>query len=305
MSDDKKVVLLIKKIDLRKWNPLRLFRKRDKRKWGKRLLFAAVIIGILGIGTFIGAYKAILENLPSISLLEKFEPNIITSIYAGDGEVIGEYAIEKRIEIPFEEIPEILLQAIIATEDSRFYQHNGIDFRGILRSLKEDVRLIMTPRRLQGGSTISQQLARELFLHRKQTLRRKLKEVILAFRIEHNYTKQEILTFYCNQFNLGHGAYGVEAAAQLYFDKHASEMNLGEAAMIAGILQLPSFYSPYTNVERTLRRRNHVLGRMIEEGYVDEEEGEEIKAKPLNALPLHRSNSDFAAYFKEEARKYL
>ncbi len=305
MSEAKKVVLLIKKIDLRKWNPLRLFKKGDNRKWGKRVLWSVVVIGVLGIGTFIGAYKAILENLPSISLLEAFEPNIITYIYADDGTVIGEYAIEKRIEIPFEEIPEILLQAIIATEDSRFYQHHGIDFRGILRSLKEDVRLIMTPRKLHGGSTISQQLARELFLHRKQTLRRKLKEAILAFRIERNYSKQEILTFYCNQFNLGHGAYGVEAAAQLYFDKPASELKLEEAAMITGILQLPSFYSPYTNTERTLRRRNHVLDRMVEEGYIDDAQGEESKARPLNVLPLHRSDSDFAAHFKEEVRKYL
>ncbi len=253
----------------------------------------------------LGAYVAILQNLPSISQLEEFEPSIITYIYSDDGQVIGEYAIEKRIEVDFEDIPDILKKAIIATEDPRFFSHGGIDFRGILRAVKEDIKIKGRPGRLQGGSTISQQLARELFLHRKQTIRRKLKEVLLAFQIEKKYSKQEILTLYCNQFNLGHGAYGVEAAARLYFGKSAAELNLEESAMITGILRGPSLYSPYNKPELMLRRRNHVINRMIEEGFITEEEGEKAKSRPLDVLPLYRTDSEFAAYFKEEVRKYL
>ena len=264
-------------------------------------LFGSVIV----LGSMLGAYMAILQNLPSISQLEEFEPSIITYIYADGGQVIGEYAIEKRIEVSFEDIPDVLKKAIIATEDPRFYNHGGIDFRGIMRAVKEDIKIKGRPRRLHGGSTVSQQLARELFLHRKQTVRRKLKEVLLAFQIEKKYSKEEILTLYCNQFNLGHGAYGVEAAARLYFDKSVSELDLQESAMITGILRGPSLYSPYNKPDLMLRRRNHVLNRMIEEGFITEEEGEEAKAGPLTALPLHRSDSEFAAYFKEEVRKYL
>ncbi len=294
MAIKKKLIIRIKKI-----------KKLSKKRIFKRALFVFIFGSVIVLGTMLGAYVAILQNLPSISQLEEFEPSIITYIYSDDGQVIGEYAIEKRIEVDFEDIPDILKKAIIATEDPRFFSHGGIDFRGILRAVKEDIKIKGRPGRLQGGSTISQQLARELFLHRKQTIRRKLKEVLLAFQIEKKYSKQEILTLYCNQFNLGHGAYGVEAAARLYFGKSAAELNLEESAMITGILRGPSLYSPYNKPELMLRRRNHVINRMIEEGFITEEEGEKAKSRPLDVLPLYRTDSEFAAYFKEEVRKYL
>ncbi len=294
MAIKKKLVVRIKKIKRPSW-----------KKIIKTFLIIFLIASGIILGSILGAYIAIYQNLPAVSELEEFEPSIITYIYADNGEVIGEYAIEKRIEVPYEEIPEILIKAIIATEDPRFYGHGGIDFRGILRAMKEDIKIRGRPGRLHGGSTISQQLARELFLHRKQTVRRKLKEVLLALQIEKRYSKKEIMTLYCNQFNLGHGAYGVEAASHLYFGKKASELNLEESAMIAGILRGPSIYSPYRNPKITLRRRNHVLKRMTEEGVISKEEGEEARIKPLNVLPLYRSDSDFAAYFKEEVRKYI
>ncbi len=259
------------------------------------------------IGIWLGAYLSIRQNLPSISMLEEFEPNIITYIYSDEGDVIGEYAIEKRIEIPYEDIPEVIKNAIIATEDPRFYNHRGFDLRGALRALREDIKtkLGRKSRKLHGGSTISQQLARDLFLHRRQTIRRKFKEVLLARQIEKKYSKHEILTMYCNQFNLGHGAYGVEAASQLYFGKNVSGLAVEEAAMIVGILRGPSLYSPYRNREITHRRRNHVIRRLVEERYLTEEEGEEAKAQPFNVMPLRRGDISFAAYFKEEVRKYL
>lgn len=306
MPEKKKLVLKIPKISLKKIKIKKIkLKKIDGRKLFRRAFPVLLILTIAALGAIAGIYRAILQNLPDISVLEEFEPSIITYIYADDGEVVGEYAIERRIQIKYQDIPDILKKAIIATEDPRFYSHKGIDFRGILRALKEDVKLIMTPRRLHGGSTISQQLARELFLHRKQRIRRKLKEILLALQIEKRYSKEEILTMYCNQFNLGHHTYGVEAAAQLFFDMTTSELNLAEASMITGIFRGPSVYSPYRNYDGTLRRRNHVLNRLIEEGYITREEGEAAKAEGLKVLPLYREDSEFAAYFREEIRKYL
>jgi penicillin-binding protein 1A len=285
--------------------------KKAKKPSLRKLLKVLILLFFMSVacafGTWLGVYLAIRQNLPSISLLEEFEPNTITYIYSDKGEVIGEYAIEKRIEIPYEEIPEIVKNAIIATEDPRFYYHRGFDLRGVLRALREDIRTKLggKSRKLHGGSTISQQLARELFLHRRQTLRRKFKEILLARQIERKYSKHEILTMYCNQFNLGHGAYGVEAASQLYFGKSVSELTLEEAAMVVGILRGPSLYSPYRNREITHRRRDHVIRRMVEEGYLTEEEGDEAMAKPFSVLPLRREDTGFAAYFKEEVRKYV
>jgi penicillin-binding protein 1A len=301
-----KFVIRLKKPNLKKLKLKRPSLKNiTQKRYFKKVVWILCVLFLLAMGVIVGSYKAILQNLPSISELEEFEPNIITYIYADDGEVIGEYAIEKRIEVAYEDISEILIKAIIATEDPRFYSHKGIDFLGMLRALKEDIKLILTPRRLQGGSTISQQLARELFLHRRQTIRRKFKEVLLALQIEQNYSKQEILTLYCNQFNLGHGAYGIEAASRLYFGKPVSELALEEAALITGIFRGPSLYSPYRNLEGTLRRRNHVINRLVEENYITKEEGEAAKQTPMSVLPLYRDVSGFAAYFKEEVRKYL
>jgi len=298
---ERKIILKIPRLRFKNIRLRNIFRKKTL-KW---LLSAAAVLCICGVGICVGVYRAILQNLPDISTLEELKPSIITYLYSDDGEVIGEYAFQKRIEVQFEDIPENLKNAIIATEDPRFYRHHGIDFLGILRAIKEDVKLIFTPRNLHGGSTISQQLVTGLLLHRKQRIRRKFKEWLLALQLEKNYSKDEILTMYCNQFNLGHGAYGVEAAAQLYFDKSVSELDLAESAMITGIFRSPANYSPYRNYDLTLQRRNHVINRMLEEKYITEEQAKEVKKKGLDVLPLHREDSEFAAYFKEEARRYL
>jgi penicillin-binding protein 1A len=280
-------------------------KKHVGRRIFKVLLLVLLFCVALGLGVMLGGYLAIKQNLPSISMLENFEPYVVTSIYAANGEVIGELAREKRIEIPYEQIPDILKKAIIATEDPRFYHHFGIDFRGILRAMREDIKKLKRLRRPHGGSTITMQLARELFLYPKQTIRRKVQESLLAIQVEKKYSKQEILTMYCNTFFLGYGAYGVEAASQLYFGKRASELNLEEAALVAGILRGPSWYSPYTRREITLERRNHVLRRMVEEGYITKDEAEQARKKPLNVLPLRRKESGFAAYFKEDVRRHI
>lgn len=301
MTEKKRLIIKIKKPVLKKISLKKLSWKRIL----KTAFFVFLGFAVIGSGVAIGVYKAIMQNLPDISQIEEIEPKIITYFFAGDDEVIGEYANEKRIEVEFEDIPEILIKAIIATEDPRFYSHKGIDYRGILRAVKADIKLIFTPRKLHGGSTITQQLVRELLLSRDQKLRRKIKEAILARQIERKYSKEEIFAFYCNQFNLGSGAYGVEAASRLYFDKSVSELSLEEAALITGIFRGPSLYSPYNNPDLTLRRRNFVLGRLVDQNVISAEEAEEARRKPLGVLPRYRNVSEFAAYFKEEVRKYI
>ncbi|MBN1272252.1 MAG: PBP1A family penicillin-binding protein [Candidatus Aminicenantes bacterium] len=269
-------------------------------------LFIVAIFTSFFLGVLIGGYKALIKNLPDIKELKDLQLNRITNVLADDGEeVIGTYAREKRIEVQYKDIPQNLINAIIATEDPRFYSHRGIDFLGILRAVRENLKLRGRSGRLHGGSTISQQLVREFLLHKGQTIRRKIKEALLALQIEKTYTKVEILTLYCNKFDLGHGVHGIEAASQLYFGKSVHDLTLEESALIAGIFRGPYLYSPYNRPELMMRRRNHVLNRMIEEGYLSQEEGKVAKETPLDVLPLRRGESDFAGYFREEVRRYL
>jgi len=280
--------------------------KFSRKKIIKGLILALVSVIALMLGGIFGAYLAIRENLPDVSELEQMRPKIISAVYSDDGQVAKEFAAERRIQVQYEKIPAVLKQAIIATEDPRFFAHKGIDYRGILRAIREDVfRVVLGKKRLHGGSTITQQLARSLFLYPQQTIRRKLKEMFVAVDIERRFTKEKIFELYCNQFYLGHGAWGVEAASQLYFGKSVSDLNLAEAALIAGIFRGPAVYSPYNNPKVTLNRRNHVLNRMAEEGFISREQAEEIKKQPLNVLPLRRQTTEIGSYFFEEIRKYV
>ena len=280
------------------------------RKIGRRqLVRALLIVGLAGVaialGALLGAYYAIRGNLPSIATLEDFQPKLITTVYDATGAPVKEFAEQRRVEIPYDQIPDILVKAIVATEDQRFFSHHGIDYTGILRAVKKDIPKILRGRRPQGASTITQQLARELFLYKDLSLRRKFKEMALAREIEKKYSKSQIMALFCNHFYLGHGAWGVESASNLFFGKSVRDLNLEEAALIAGIFQRPSAYSPYNNPDLTLRRRNHVLDRLVEEGYITRERGEEAKAAPMVVLPIRRTSAEFGAYFFEEVRKYI
>ncbi|HMA54109.1 MAG TPA: transglycosylase domain-containing protein, partial [Acidobacteriota bacterium] len=198
-----------------------------------------------------------------------------------------------------------LINAIVATEDPNFFHHGGVDMRGILRAVWADLFKVLGGKRPEGGSTITQQLARSLFLHREVSLRRKLKELYLSREIEKLYSKEKILELYCNHFFLGHGAFGVQAASNLFFGKDVADLDLEEAAVIAGIFRGPSLYSPYSNKSGTLNRRNHVLNRMVSEGYLSRAQGDAAKEKPMVVLPLRRTSAEFGAYFFEEVRRYL
>ena len=269
---------------------------RVARRAGLIALF--VVASVLGIVS--GILFAYGGDLPQIEALDDYTPNTITRVYAADGRVIGEFAIERRVLVTYDDISPTLRQAIISAEDAGFDRHFGISVSRIVITAVEDV----VKRRLAGASTLTQQLARKLFLTDEKTWERKIKEALLAIQIERRYTKHEILTLYCNQIYFGHGAYGVEAASRLYFDKRSKDLSLEEAAMIAGIIQTPERQSPYVDVRRAMRRRNYVLQRMADEGYITQAVAAAAAAKPIETRGQPTQES-VAPYFVEEVRKYL
>ncbi len=285
---------------------LKLKIKKIDKKTVLRVALGLALAGLaLGLGALAGAYVAIKDNLPNVADINTFRPKLITTVYTADGQPLKEFAEEKRVEVPYSRLPRSLVNAIVATEDPSFFRHGGVDLRGILRAVWADVFKVLGGKRPEGGSTITQQLARSLFLHNEVSLRRKLKELYVSREIEKIYPKEKILELYCNHFYLGHGTYGVQAAATLYFGKDVKDLDLVEAAMIAGIFRGPSLYSPYTNAKLTLSRRNHVLNRLVAEGYLTKAEGESHKQSPMAVLPLRRTSAEFGAYYFEEVRRYL
>ena len=224
-----------------------------------------VVAAVLGAAA--GAFFVYAADLPQISALDDYKPNTITRVYARGGEVVGEFATERRIIVSYDQISPNLRHAIMAAEDESFETHVGLSISRIILTL---VRDLMEQRKAAGASTLTQQLARNLFLTPEKTWERKIREALLAIQIEKRYTKPEVFTLYANQIYLGHGAYGVEAASRIYFNKSAKDLTIDEAALIAGIIQSPSRQSPYVNMENALRRRNYALSRMATVGYISE-----------------------------------
>jgi penicillin-binding protein 1A len=254
------------------------------------------------LGTATGVLFAYAGDLPRISALDDYAPSTISRVYGARGEVVGEFAIERREVIPYEAISPKLEQAILAAEDDGFNQHFGLSISRIIVTAISDI----IHRRMHGASTLTQQLARKLFLTDDKTPERKIKEALLAIQIEKRYTKREIFTLYCNQMYFGHGVYGVEAASRLYFGKSAKDVSLEEAALIAGILQRNVRQSPYVNPEAAMRRRNYALGRMAEVGFITQAEADEAKKKPIVVRPEPPGQTTSAApYFLEEIRREL
>ncbi|MEE9527108.1 MAG: transglycosylase domain-containing protein, partial [Syntrophobacteria bacterium] len=259
-----------------------------------------LIVVLLGSGAY-GFYR-VTRNLPQISSLKDYQPSIITTLYADDGSPIAEYSLERRIVVPLERIPQTLIDAFVAAEDSRFFEHEGIDFFGILRALWKNIKAGGI---VQGGSTITQQVTKSLLLTPERSFTRKLREAILAYRIEKYLSKKEILFLYLNQIYLGHGAYGVEAAAQNYFSKNVEELDLAECAMLAGLPQAPSRYSPYSYPQRAKERQVYVLNRMVAAGYITTNQAAEALAYDLDIKARKDWNVGSVPYFAEHIRRYL
>ncbi|MBP8613281.1 MAG: PBP1A family penicillin-binding protein [Firmicutes bacterium] len=281
-------------------------KKRRRKKQGPRildliiyLLLAAVLIGAcFAIVVVVSAYR----DLPDLSNLEP-TASATSILYDAQGEIWTELKSgEYRIPIPIEDMPSHLLDAVLAAEDHRFYSHPGFDLRAILRALYQN---ITDASGLQGGSTITQQLAKIAFLEPDRTLKRKVQDVMVATLLERKYTKTEILEMYVNQIPFGRGAYGVEAAARAYFNKSASELDIEESAFLAGIIRAPSYYGSKSNLEEGLNRRNTVLGQMAEYGFLSPDEAEEYKQRPLNIVDYSPMVVTEGGYFLDYVLEYL
>lgn len=271
-----------------------------------RIARQALLVSLFAIAAVLGAAGGALfvygGDLPQISALDNYAPNTITRIIAADGKVVGEFATERRVVIGYDDISPRLRQAIIASEDQEFDQHFGLSIPRIVIALMKDV---LERRKAAGASTLTQQLARNLFLTLEKTWERKVKEALLAIQIEKRYTKREIFALYANQIYFGHGAYGVEAASRVYFGKSARDLSIEEAALIAGIIQSPSRQSPYVNMDAALRRRNYAISRMAETGYISAAEAQAARKKPIVTAGLPTETNSVAPFFVEEVRKYL
>ncbi|HKN48076.1 MAG TPA: PBP1A family penicillin-binding protein, partial [Candidatus Polarisedimenticolia bacterium] len=262
------------------------------------MILSALLVAITG-GSVVG--YVLTFDIPEVQQLQDWKPRVVTTLYSADGQILYQFGAEKRIVVGLDQIPNSFIDALIATEDSRFFRHMGIDLRGIARAIITD---IIHLRKAQGASTITQQLARSLFLKPEKTLRRKLQEMVLALQIEKSFTKNEILGFYCNQVYMGNGRYGVEAASEFYFAKPAKAMSVEESALLAGLVQRPEFYSPTRSTERAQARRNHVLNRMVLEEKLTREQADAAIAKPVVHAKLPEEDN-IAPYFVEEVRRYL
>jgi penicillin-binding protein 1A len=263
--------------------------------------YVALLIAFLAAGGGGGILAGYEYNLPRIQSLEDFRPDVITDIYSDDNKVIGEFAVERRIVVSLDGIPALLQLAILAAEDDQFYNHSGVNYLSILRAAYRDV---VRMRRSEGASTITQQLSRMLMHASEKTFDRKIKELLVAWKIERQYSKTQILTLYCNQVYMGHGAYGVAAAADTYFGKQPNELTIEECAMLAALPRNPQVYSPILHPAAALARRNYILDRMAAEQMIAPKVAAESKAKPM-ALKGRTGDSDPAPYFVEWVRQSL
>ena len=266
----------------------------------------ALFIAVAMLGALSGVLFAYAADLPQVSALDNYTPSTITRIYSASGQAIGEFATQRRVVVGYDEIDPVLRQAIVATEDAEFDRHFGVNVWRILVAAVTD---LVERRRAQGASTLTQQLARNLKdqfgLTNEKSFERKIREVILAVQIEKRYTKKEIFTIYCNQMYLGHGAYGVEAASRLYFNKSNRQLTLDEAALIAGIFQTPERQSPFVDMKRATQRRNVVLQRMADERYITQAQADASRQKPIVTRGQPNQPPGIAPFFVEEVRKHL
>lgn len=263
--------------------------------------WGVVVVLVVGFGAAAGIFAAFLKDLPSLDGLEEYQPSVATTLYTDQDEPFHSFYEQRRILVPLDKIPAHLKEAVLAVEDSRFFEHRGISARAIARAL---VMNVLARRKAQGGSTITQQLARGLFLTPEKNISRKIKEALLAVEIEKRYPKEKILELYFNLVYFGHGAYGVEAASQTYFRKSVGQLTLAEAAMVAGLPSAPNRFSPIVDPQRARRRRDHVLNRMVDEKFITRQVADDASRTPFNETLFTRS-SVIAPYFVEHVRQIL
>jgi len=272
-----------------------------ERKLVGHVLFGALVLLSVVVGSTAGLLLVYSTDLPQVEQLERYRPSSVTELYDARGRVIGTFALQRRVVATYDDYPEVLREALVSIEDKEFYTHSGINFWRIAGAAYRDIE---SGGRVQGASTLTMQLARNLFLSPDRSFHRKVQEAMLAIQMERRFTKPQIFTLYANQIFLGHGAYGFEAASEYYFGKPAKQLKLEEAALLAGLPKAPQYYSPIVHPDRAQKRRNLVLNAMLEDGKITAAQAAEAKAKPIQ-LNLQKDPNSLAPYFVEEIRRYL
>ncbi|MGE4193286.1 MAG: penicillin-binding protein 1A [Pseudodesulfovibrio sp.] len=272
------------------------------KKFLKIFGIVVLVCFLLGIGGAIAVYQWAAKDLPGFKNITDYNPPLVTTVYAKDNQVLGYFYKEKRFLVTLDQMSEWVPKAFLAAEDASFYQHDGVDMTAIVRAFKAN---LMAGRTKQGGSTITQQVIKRLLLTSERSYERKLKEAILAFRLENYLTKEEILTIYLNHIFLGAHSYGVEAASRTYFAKHAKDLTIAQAAMIAGLPQAPTRYNPYQNFDLARQRQEYVLGQMRRLGWITDAQYEEAMAEPIELKSMDDPSWQTGAYYLEEVRRWL
>ena len=267
---------------------------------GRVLVGLLVLVSAL-VGATAGLLLVYTTDLPQVEALEAYRPSSITELYDDQGRVIGSFALQRRVVAGYDDFAPVLRDALVSIEDKDFYRHSGINFWRIVGAAYRDIE---SGGRVQGASTLTMQLARNLFLSPDRSFHRKVQEAMLATQIERRFTKPQIFTLYANQIFLGHGVYGFEAASEFYFSKPARKLTLAEAALLAGLPKGPGIYSPINHPERALKRRNLVINAMLEDGKITSAEAEDARSSPI-ALRLQHDPNSLAPYYVEEIRRYL
>ena len=268
-------------------------------------LFAAgTIVFLVGVAAVAGLIWHFSKDLPDYSQLQDYEPAVMTRVHAADGSLLGEYSKERRLYLPIQAIPKPVINAFLAAEDKNFYEHGGIDFTGMARAAILYAQNFGSNRRPQGASTITQQVAKNFLLTNEVSFDRKIKEALLAMRIERTYTKDKILELYLNEIYLGLSAYGIAAASLVYFDKSVNELTIAEAAYLAALPKAPSSLHPVRNRDRAIERRNYVIDRLAENGWIKQADAVAARKEPLNVTSRSNAAHIFAGeYFAEEVRR--
>src|ERR1700751_1762075 len=268
-------------------------------------LFAAgTVIFLVGIGAMAGMIWHFSKDLPDYSQLQDYEPPVMTRVHAVDGSLLGEYAKERRLYLPIQAVPKLVINAFLAAEDKNFYEHGGIDYSGMARAALLYAQNYGSNRRPQGASTITQQVAKNFLLNNEVSFTRKIKEALLAMRIERAYSKDKILELYLNEIYLGLGAYGIAAASLVYFDKSVNELTIAEASYLASLPKAPAALHPVRNRDRAIERRNYVVDRLLENGWMKQTDADKARKESLNVTSRSTAAHVFAGeYFAEEVRR--
>src|SRR5450432_4700919 len=268
-------------------------------------LFAAgTVVFLVGVAAAAGLIWHFSKDLPDYSQLQNYEPPVMTRVHASDGALLGEYSKERRLYLPIQVVPKLVINAFISAEDKNFYEHNGLDFNGIARAGWLYLQNIGSSRRPEGASTITQQVAKNFLLTNEVSFTRKIKEALLALKIERAYSKDKILELYLNEIYLGLGAYGIAAASLVYFDKSVNDLTVAEAAYLAALPKAPAALHPVRNRDRAIERRNYVVDRLLENGWIKQADADKAHKDPLTVTNRSNGAHVFAGeYFAEEVRR--